>query len=63
MKRRRRQPAPPELTAEDFLVWFYRTLITGAWVPLLLALLTFLVYLPSLNSDFVYDAKTEILDE
>ena len=63
MKRRRRQPAPPELTAEDFLVWFYRNLITGAWVPLLLALLTFLVYLPSLNSDFVYDAKTEILDE
>jgi len=33
------------------------------WVPLLLAAVTFLVYWPSLKSDFVYDARTEILKE
>src|ERR1700677_3709402 len=31
--------------------------------PLLLATITFLVYLPSLKSDFVYDARTIILSE
>ncbi len=33
------------------------------WTPLLLGLATFLVDLPSLGSDFVYDAREEILRE
>jgi tetratricopeptide (TPR) repeat protein len=33
------------------------------WAPLGLALATFLIYLPSLSSDFVYDARMEILEE
>jgi len=33
------------------------------WVPLLLAAVTFLIYWPSLSSDFVYDARTEIFNE
>lgn len=36
---------------------------TGFLLPLLLALVTFLVYGPSLKSDFVYDAQLEILEE
>ncbi|MCE0483986.1 MAG: tetratricopeptide repeat protein [Methylacidiphilales bacterium] len=32
-------------------------------LPLLLAIITFLVYVPSLKSDFVYDARHEILEE
>jgi tetratricopeptide (TPR) repeat protein len=36
------------------------TLIANAWIPLLLATATFLVYWPSLGSDFVYDARLEI---
>ena len=35
----------------------------GIWIPLLLAVATFLIYWPSLQSDFVYDARLEILDE
>jgi tetratricopeptide (TPR) repeat protein len=34
-----------------------------AGMPLLLALISFLIYLPSLGSDFVYDARIEILQE
>ena len=33
------------------------------WLPLVLAAVTFLAYLPSLGSDFVYDARKEILEE
>jgi hypothetical protein len=40
----------------------------GTWFsslgsPLLLAAIAFLLYWPSLSSDFVYDARAEILDE
>src|ERR1700733_15802416 len=35
----------------------------GLGLPLLLALITFIVYWPSLHSDFVYDARVEILEE
>ena len=34
-----------------------------AWLPLVLAVVTFLAYLPSLDSDFVYDARKEIIEE
>ena len=33
------------------------------WLPLLLAAVAFSVYGPSLNSDFVYDAKKDIMNE
>jgi len=33
------------------------------WIALVLATLTFLVYWPSLSSDFVYDAHIEVIDE
>jgi len=36
---------------------------SGVWIALLLAAVTFLVYWPSLKSDFVYDAREEILNE
>jgi hypothetical protein len=36
---------------------------SNIWLPLVLALITFLVYWPSLSSDFVYDARKEILEE
>jgi len=39
------------------------TLVAQGWAPLLLAVVTFLVYWPSLKSDFVYDARAEILNE
>jgi tetratricopeptide (TPR) repeat protein len=39
------------------------TPLSAAWVPLLLATITFLIYGPSLQSDFVYDAHKEILEE
>jgi tetratricopeptide (TPR) repeat protein len=39
------------------------TTLSAAWVPLLLAAITFLIYGPSLQSDLVYDAHKEILEE
>ena len=36
---------------------------TGPLAPLCLGLIAFLVYLPSLHSDFVYDARPEIFEE
>jgi len=39
------------------------TPLSVVWIALLLAVLSFLFYLPSLNSDFVYDAHIEIIDE
>src|SRR5208282_1777855 len=41
----------------------FQTLLSGVWAPPLLAVVAFLVYWPSLQSDFVYDARTEILEE
>jgi len=38
-------------------------LTSSIWVPLLLAVITLGVYWPSLKSDFVYDAHTEIIEE
>jgi tetratricopeptide (TPR) repeat protein len=35
----------------------------GLWLPGLLAVVCFLVYWPSLGSDFVYDARTQIIEE
>ena len=37
--------------------------LLGLSLPLLLAIVTFLVYWPSLASDFVYDDRAEILEE
>ncbi len=37
--------------------------LSNIWLPVLLATVTFLVYAPSLKSDFVYDANPEIFDE
>ena len=37
-----------------------RRLFSGPWWPLALAVVTFLVYVPSLGSDFVSDARLEI---
>jgi Tfp pilus assembly protein PilF len=41
----------------------FKTPLSGVWAPLLLAAVTFLVYGPSLKSDFVYDARRVILEE
>lgn len=41
----------------------FPSLLSIFGVPLLLAAVTFLVYWQSLNSDFVYDARHEILEE
>ena len=38
-------------------------LLSECWLPLALAAVAFLVYWPSLKSDFVYDARIEILEE
>ncbi len=40
-----------------------KALVSGTWIALLLAAITFLVYWPSLKSGFVYDARLEILVE
>jgi tetratricopeptide (TPR) repeat protein len=37
-----------------------RRLFSGPWWPFVLAVITFLVYVPSLHSDFVSDARLEI---
>ncbi len=39
------------------------TPLWSIWVPLLLAIVAFLTYWPSLKSDFVYDAHIEMIDE
>jgi protein O-mannosyl-transferase len=48
---------------EPRLQSFFRKSLSDAWLPLLLAAVTFLAYWPSLQSDFVYDARQEILNE
>ena len=40
-----------------------QSLTSGPWLPLLLAVVTFLAYAPSLKSDLVYDAHIEIVEE
>jgi tetratricopeptide (TPR) repeat protein len=51
---------PPADSAPPSPGWSPRA---RAWIPLLLAAVAFLAYLPSLSSDFVYDARIEILQE
>ena len=46
--------SPPVLFCKRF---------SRVWLPLLLALVTFLAYAPSLRSGLVYDARIEILEE
>jgi len=41
----------------------FQTLLSGGALPLLLAAVAFLAYWPSLQSDLVYDARKEILEE
>src|SRR5580700_2162680 len=38
----------------------FGTVLSSFWVPLLLAVITFVVYMPSLRSGFVYDAGWEM---
>src|SRR5260221_7759823 len=52
-------PVPGESQPHSTL----RMLMGNVWPPLLLAIVTFLAYWPSLKSDFVYDARAEILEE
>jgi tetratricopeptide (TPR) repeat protein len=52
-----RADPPPGAAAPANSLW-------STWLPpLLLAMVTFLVYWPSLSSDFVYDDRAEILEE
>ncbi len=57
-KKKEADPSIPMPAAPDSKEPFSRI-----WVPLLLALVAFLAYWPSLKSDFVYDARLEILEE
>ena len=41
----------------------FRLSLSDLWPPLLLAVIAFCVYAPSLQSGFVYDAHSEIVDE
>ena len=41
----------------------FQRLISGFGGPILLAIIVFIVYLPSLESDLIYDARVEILEE
>ncbi len=41
----------------------FKASLSGVWVALLLAVVAFLAYWPSLKSDLVYDAHAEIIDE
>lgn len=57
-RKKKARPPHPSSPARGRQAWLARI-----WEPVLLALLAFLVYLPSLHSDFVYDARVEILKE
>ena len=54
------RPAAPPASAPQST---FPTALTGAGLSLLLALVTFLVYWPSLKADFVYDAHIEFFQE
>jgi protein O-mannosyl-transferase len=55
---RKNTPLPPTGPAPA-LPWIF----SGPWLPLLLAAIAFLVYVPSLHSGFIADARKEIIDE
>src|ERR1700679_4196605 len=55
---RKNTPLPPTDPAPA-LPWIF----SGPWLPLLLAAIAFLVYVPSLHSNFIADARKEIIDE
>jgi len=40
-----------------------KRVFSGLWLPLLLGVITFVIYAPSLRSDFVSDAHKEIIEE
>jgi len=64
MKKKESNVLPPACGPKDFYPKsIFNTLLAKIWLPLLLALVTFLVYSPSLKSDFVYDDRAEILEE
>jgi tetratricopeptide (TPR) repeat protein len=51
------------LLAKESLQKSIKRRVSSIWLPLLLAVAAFLVYWPSLKSDFVYDARREMLEE
>ena len=55
--------APSLASSESLPKSFFRTRFSAIGVPLLLAAVAFFAYWPSLKSDFVYDARPEILEE
>jgi len=55
--------ASPSASRQSHRASIVPTTLSAVWVPLLLAAVTFLIYGPSLQSDFVYDAHKEILEE
>ena len=55
--------APAPVTKESLPKSIFWELFSGVGLPLLLAVMAFLVYWPSLKSDFVYDARFEIFGE
>lgn len=60
-KSRKKAPLSPEPEAlAPPLSAMKGRLFSGPWCPLLLVFVTFLVYAPSLRSDFVLDARAEI---
>jgi Tfp pilus assembly protein PilF len=64
-KRSRRKAAspPPAQTPAPPAAAGLQRFFFSPWLPLLLAAITFLVYVPSLHSDFISDARREIVDE
>ena len=60
-KSRKKAPLPPTDPApvRPALQWIF----SGPGLPLLLAAVTFLVYVPSLHSGFIADARKEIIDQ
>jgi protein O-mannosyl-transferase len=55
--------APAPATKESLSKSIFWERFSGVGLPLLLAVMAFLVYWPSLSSDFVYDAHLEIFEE
>ena len=70
MKRSRKKSPPPQTAPRAGSIpegyppeSKLKTLLAAAAIPLALAAVTFLAYGPSLGSDFIYDARKEILEE